>query len=320
VTEDGTPIEEDKIKDSEKYKLFNSTREAFKNKIVAQIPQLAKYVKEKLSDENKSKYQFLIANDQSFVDKHLGKYPVIHINFKNTKGAQDFAQLFNKVKVAISETLGHFTYIYDDLNAKAMDNAMFQVKSNRFIELYDQKADEADTENAMRFLCTLVSEYFNNKKVIIIVDEYDTPMTQILLNWTNKDEIKKGKSFIRGIYSAAFKDTALLEKGFLTGIFKPSSDMLSDFNNAHYYTILERKFSSHYGVSKEEATVVMDSYGLSVDYRKHFEQWYNGYNVAGKDDSMLCLYNPFSFFSQLASEDGTLSRINKHKEAMLQIS
>jgi hypothetical protein len=80
--------------------------------------------------------------------------------------------------------------------------------------------------------------------------------------------------------------------------------MLSDFNNAHYYTILEKKFSSHYGVSKEEATVVMDSYGVDNEFRQQLEEWYNGYNVVGENTNMLCVYNPYSFFSQLASESG----------------
>jgi hypothetical protein len=140
----------------------------------------------------------------------------------------------------------------------------------------------------------MLSEYlyrYYGKKVIIILDEYDTPLQEAYVNgyW---DEMT---GFIRGMFNATFKANSYLERGLMTGITRVSKESIfSDLNNLAVVTISSKKYADSFGFTQEEVDAALTYYGLESK-GEEVKKWYNGF-IFGKN---TVIYNPWSMINYL---------------------
>ena len=127
--------------------------------------------------------------------------------------------------------------------------------------------------------------------MIILLDEYDTPMQEAYVHgfW---DEIV---SFIRNMFNAAFKTNPYLERAVMTGIIRVSKESIfSDLNNLKVVTTTSEEYTDCFGFTEEEVFSVLDEYGLS-EKKQEVKDWYDGFIFGSRRD----IYNPWSIINYL---------------------
>ena len=145
----------------------------------------------------------------------------------------------------------------------------------------------ADSLNA---LSNYLMKYYG-RRVIILLDEYDTPMQEAYVNgyW---DELT---AFIRGLFNAAFKTNPYLERAVLTGITRVSKESIfSDLNNLKVITATSEKYENCFGFTEKEVFAALEEYGLSGQ-KKRVKDWYDGFTFGKMKD----IYNPWSIINFL---------------------
>lgn len=145
----------------------------------------------------------------------------------------------------------------------------------------------ADSLNA---LSDYLMRYYG-KKVIILLDEYDTPMQEAYVNgyW------KELADFIRNLFHSTFKTNPCLERGVMTGITRISKEsVFSDLNNLEVVTTTSKKYEDCFGFTQEEVSAALKEYGLS-DREQQVKDWYDGFSFGERKD----IYNPWSIINFL---------------------
>ena len=148
---------------------------------------------------------------------------------------------------------------------------------------------ESDATYSLYMLSGFLSRYYD-KKVIILLDEYDTPMQEAYVNgyW---DEMV---SFIRSMFNAAFKTNPYLERGIMTGITRVSKESIfSDLNNLKVITSTSDEYADAFGFTEEEVFAAMDEQGLPA--KDKVKKWYDGFTFGSTTD----IYNPWSIINYL---------------------
>ena len=209
--------------------------------------------------------------------KHMNQYPVISLSFKGSS-TEDWEVTQREIETIISEEYKKHAEVKDILDKN-------ELKKYESIE-----HEEASLHILRRSILDL-SNYLErkyNKKVIIIVDEYDAAMHKMYGN----DNFNKCMDLFRGMYEYAFKGNSSLHKGLLTGILQVAKEgIFSGLNNVKVYTVLDNRFSEHFGFIEEEIRSLIEEIGLSFEKAK---EWYNGYKFGE-----LTIYNPWSILSYL---------------------
>lgn len=129
------------------------------------------------------------------------------------------------------------------------------------------------------------------KKVIILLDEYDTPMQEAYMGgyWDEMADL------VRSFFNSTFKTNPCLERAVMTGITRISKEsMFSDLNNLEVVTTTADKYEETFGFTEEEVYAALDEYGLS-DKRDEVKEWYDGFVFGAKKD----IYNPWSIINYL---------------------
>lgn len=150
--------------------------------------------------------------------------------------------------------------------------------------------DDVAATMAIYELCRYLERYYG-KRVIILLDEYDTPMQEAYANgfW---DEMV---SFTRSMFNSAFKTNPCLERAIMTGITRVSRESIfSDLNHLEVVTATSGKYEDCFGFTEEEVFAVLDEYGLS-DRKQEVRQWYDGFTFGSRRD----IYNPWSILNYL---------------------
>lgn len=151
--------------------------------------------------------------------------------------------------------------------------------------------NESDAAYALHKLCEFLGRYYG-KKVIILLDEYDTPMQEAYLNgyW---DEIV---NFTRNLFNAAFKTNQYLARAIMTGITRMSKESIfSDLNNLKVVTSASDEYADVFGFTEEEVFAGMDEQGLND--KEEVKRWYDGFTFGKAKD----IYNPWSILNFLAT-------------------
>ena len=135
-----------------------------------------------------------------------------------------------------------------------------------------------------------MSRYYG-KKVIILLDEYDTPMQEAYMGgyWEEMAE------FIRGLFNSTFKTNPYLERAIMTGITRVSKESIfSDLNNLKVVTVTSDKYADSFGFTEEEVFSALDEYGIP-ERKMAVKQWYDGFTFGKVTD----IYNPWSILNYL---------------------
>ena len=221
---------------------------------------------------------FLIAKEDNgqFIEQHQGQYPVIFVTFKDTKEPSlnsTIRQLRNLMQELYRE---HQQLLLSD-KMTINDKAMFQ----KYLE---GSVHEEELQAALRFLSEALSKV-HGKNVIILIDEYDTPLT----NAYHYEFLDVLSDFMRDLFSSALKDNPYLERGLMTGILRVSkNNMLSGLNNLEIYTLLDQQYATYFGFTEKEVNELIHYTQNDVNVEK-IKAYYNGYQIGG-----AVIYNPWS--------------------------
>ncbi len=150
--------------------------------------------------------------------------------------------------------------------------------------------DDTMAQNALKTLSVWMERYYG-KKVIILLDEYDTPMQEAYVQgyW---DEFT---SFVRSLFNASFKTNPYLERAVMTGITRVSKESIfSDLNNLRVVTTTSNLYADCFGFTEEEVFAALDEYGMG-DKKDEVKQWYDGFTFGEHRD----IYNPWSITNYL---------------------
>ena len=210
-----------------------------------------------------------------------GTYPVIFLSFADVK-ADNIQDAKFQVKMKISELFDQNTYLLDSDVLNDNEKDIF-----KNVTMY---MDDALCCSAVNIMCRYMQRY-HNKKVIVLLDEYDTPMQEAYIHgyW---DEFT---AFLRSLFNATFKTNPYLERAVMTGITRVSKEsMFSDLNNLNVVTTTSDEYSSCFGFTEDEVFESLDAFGLS-DKKAEVKKWYDGFTFGSHKD----IYNPWSITSYL---------------------
>ena len=224
-----------------------------------------------------------IMEHKDIVEKHMNKYPVVFLTLKNVEFAT-YENSIKKIGALVSELFQENLYLCED------DKLNEFIKKD-FYRYCSEEATEMELQSALRFLTTCLNTY-HQKRVIILIDEYDAPITYALMKGYYEEMI----DFMRGFLGSVFKTNDFLEFGVLTGVQRISKESLvSGFNNPKVCGIMGKEFATCFGFTEEEVIAACDMYGVSDDYGQ-IKGWYNGYRFGGQD-----MYNPWSITGYLSN-------------------
>ena len=214
---------------------------------------------------------------------HQGKYPVIFLTFKDVK-SDNKEEALNKIYSLIREEFGRhkksIVDIVDDLDDEDRYN---------YYDIIQRRATKDVYEKSLSLLSKLLYQKYN-QEVVILIDEYDTPIhASYLYGYYDKLII-----FMRNLLSGAFKDNDYLFKGAITGILRVSKESIfSGVNNLKTYSILESRYSDRFGFTIDETTEILDSFGLKDRYDE-ISKSYNGYKIGD-----YTMFNPWSILNYI---------------------
>ena len=208
--------------------------------------------------------------------KLQGTYPVIYMSFANIKG-----NTFQSAREGIIQSLVRLYGKYAHIR-----NAEFMSQQDQ--EFFDSvRLEMSDTTAALAVssLSDYLSRYYG-KKVLIFLDEYDTPLQEAYVNGFWKELV----DFMRGLFNATFKSNPFLERGLLTGITRVSKESIfSDLNNLTVVTTTSEKYSTQFGFTQDEVSYTLEEYGLEAQKEK-VKYWYDGFSFGNQKE----MYNPWS--------------------------
>ena len=213
-----------------------------------------------------------------------GSYPVISLSFANIK-EDDFFQARRKICQIL-------TNLYSK-NKFLIEEGILDDKEKLFFQSVSADMDNMTATMAIYQLSLYLSRYYG-KKVIILLDEYDTPMQEAYVHgyW------EKLVSFIRSMFNAAFKTNPYLERAIMTGITRVSKESIfSDLNNLEVVTTTSKKYADCFGFTEEEVFAALDEYGLS-EKKEEVKAWYDGFIFGERRD----IYNPWSMINYLDTQ------------------
>jgi len=211
-----------------------------------------------------------------------GTYPVISLSFAGVK-ENTYQKAYERICQMLSELYIRFGKIKDKEKLTDSECSFFER-----VERGDIRETEAAI--ALHRLAGYLFRYYG-KKVIILLDEYDTPMQEAYVYGFWEELV----SFTRNLFHSTFKTNPYIERGLMTGITRVSREsMFSDLNNLNVVTTTSSEYAASFGFTEQEVFDAMDTMGLSEDKEK-VKFWYDGFIFGNQPD----IYNPWSVINYL---------------------
>jgi hypothetical protein len=223
-----------------------------------------------------------------------GTYPVINLSFANVK-ENNYADTITAINHIITKL-----YIQNDF---LRDSDVLSQKDREYFDRISMDMDEGDAKLALHQMSDYLYRYYG-KKVIILLDEYDTPMQEAYVGgfW---DEFT---GFIRSLFNSTFKTNPYLARAVMTGITNltgakfasqtsngsaTAETIFSDLNNLEVVTTTSEEYETAFGFTEDEVFNSMDEMGLTE--KDEVKKWYDGFVFGNVSD----IYNPWSILNYL---------------------
>ena len=214
-------------------------------------------------------------------EKLRGTYPIINLSFANIKETS-----YETARKKICQILSNLYSVNEFL----LDSEILGSRDIHFFESVSEDMDDTVATMAIHQLSFYLSKYYG-KKVIILLDEYDTPMQEAYVNGYWQELV----SFTRSLFNSTFKTNPYMERAIMTGITRVSKESIfSDLNNLEVVTTTSEKYGDCFGFTEEEVFGALDEYGLS-DQKQEVKSWYDGFTFGNQTD----IYNPWSILNYL---------------------
>ena len=228
-----------------------------------------------------------------------GTYPVISLSFANVK-EKNYPNARKKICQMLAELYTDHSFL---LESDALDEG-----DRTFFKRVAVEMDDVDATMAIHYLAKFLYLYYG-KKVIILLDEYDTPMQEAYVDgyW---DELA---GFTRSMLNSAFKTNPWMERAIMTGITRISKESIfSDLNNLKVVTTTSDEYATCFGFTEEEVFASLDECGLS-DEKGEVKRWYDGFIFGEHKD----IYNPWSILNFLDTKNFTTYWANTSSNSLV---
>ena len=234
----------------------------------------------KNASENRKLFNGLDIEKSVYISEQ-GKYPVIFISMKGIK-TKNWEYCLYDLKGFIGDLYNEFEYIREVLNESEL---------NTFNKIW-LKEDIAEYKNALKILTTYLYKYYK-KEVILLIDEYDTP----LITSYKYGYYDEALPFFKVFYGEALKTNPYLKMGVMTGIIRViKAGIFSDLNNLRVYSILNRQYSDFFGFTQSEVENALKYFSIENEIPE-VKSWYDGYKFGDSD-----VYNPWSILNFLTDK------------------
>ena len=272
---DKTKFIDEIIKDGAQVKLFTRPRRFGKT---LNMSMLKYFFDIKKADENRKLFKNLyIEKTETF--KEQGQYSVVFLSLKDLK-ATTWEIMEKDIKSTVASLFLEYEALYYELGE--FDKPLFK-------KIATKEVDIENLKEVLKFLTKILYEKYN-KKVVVLIDEYDSPLVSAYIN----GYYEKAKNFFKTFYSTVLKDNTYLQMGVMTGIIRViKAGIFSDLNNLSTYTILSDDYTDSYGLTEEEVEKSLKDYGLEYEISK-VKDWYDGYRFGDSE-----VYNPWSILNFL---------------------
>ena len=217
-----------------------------------------------------------------------GTYPVISLSFARVKET-NYEDTRNKICEIIRNLFIAHSYLKDSAVMTDADKAFFD-------RILSVEVRNTDITSSLYQLSDYLYRYYG-KRVIILLDEYDTPMQEAYVDgyW---DELA---AFTRNLFNSTFKTNPWLERGIMTGITRVSKESIfSDLNNLKVVTTTSNEYATAFGFTESEVFDALEEFGLS-DEKMKVKYWYDGFIFGDYKD----IYNPWSILNLLDTRQFT---------------
>ena len=270
---DKTKFIEDILNDGAEVKLFCRPRRFGKT---LNMSTLKYFFDIENKDENRKLFNSLYIENSPMM-KEQGKYPVIFLSMKGL-GGLNWEVAFGGIKSKIKELFRKYIFLSETLDKYTLIE---------FEKYLIKDFDEATTRKALKFLTEILYKHYH-QKVVILIDEYDSPIMSAYEN----SYYNEMRDFLKSFYGDVLKTNEYLQMGVLTGIIRVAqAGIFSDLNNFKSFTVLEEKYSSSFGLVEDEVKTMLDYYEIGYEMPE-VKKWYDGYSF-GKDE----VYNPWSILN-----------------------
>ena len=239
------------------------------------------YFFEKTEPNHHSLFQNLKISKDEDMMKHCGRYPVLFLTLKDVK-CNTWEETYQKIKGLIIDEFTKHDYLLEGDILKSTEKKYYQ-------RVLDNVMTLSDAEETLKKLSCYLERY-HKEKVIILIDEYDTPID----SGFHSSFYEQVVSFFRNFFSAALKGNSSLKFSVLTGIIRVSKESIfSGLNNISVFSVIDEDYCQYFGFTQDEVTQLTKDY----DCQQHLPQiktWYNGYQFGN-----LEIYNPWSILNFL---------------------
>lgn len=210
-----------------------------------------------------------------------GTYPVISISFSDIK-ENSYQQVRNKICEIIVDLYNHYDFL--------AEGELLNQREKEYFYKVSSSMEDSEISIAIRRLSGYLFRYYG-KKVIILLDEYDTPVLEAYTGGYWQELI----TFTRSLFNATFKNNPYLERGIMTGITRISKESIfSDLNNLEVVTTTSEKYADTFGFTEQEVFETLENYGFA-DKKEEVKYWYDGFCFGSHTD----IYNPWSIINYL---------------------
>ncbi|NBI70250.1 hypothetical protein D3Z50_04055 [Clostridiaceae bacterium] len=244
------------------------------------LNMLERFFSMKYKDQGQIFEELSIWKEESYRSLQ-GTYPVLALSFADIKEPTAFG-----TKKRICQIIEELYNQYDFL----LDSGCLNEKEKESFGRITVDMNDYEAAGSLKMLSLYLARYYK-KNVIILLDEYDTPLQEAYLNGYWKELVE----FTRSLFNSTFKTNPYLERSLMTGITRISKEsVFSDVNNLEVVTATSEKYEDSFGFTQEQVWEALREFGLYGEKQK-VKDWYDGFTFGKKRD----IYNPWSILNYL---------------------
>ena len=228
-----------------------------------------------------------ISKEPALCEEYMGKYPVVSISLKGMDGAS-YEMAFRMGARAVRRAASKVQYLLGS-------DALTESDKREYQSLLDSSMDEAAFCDSLRILSEMLEKH-HNRKVILLIDEYDVPLAKAHANGYYDQMI----SLIRSLLGEALKTNSSLKLAVLTGCLRISKESIfTGLNNLKVLTISDERFDEYFGFTDQEVKGLLAYYGV-MDHYEEVKRWYDGYQFGNVE--VYCPWDVLNHCDRIRSE------------------
>ena len=230
-------------------------------------------------EENKKLFEGLKIERSTFFAEQ-GEYPVINLTLKGVK-EKSWEDCVDRIRSIVADEYSKHKYL---IECGDEEKRLDKRDTEYFQNIVEEKISEVKLKESLKRLSRFLYEYYG-KKVVILVDEYDTPITEGEI----EGYFKEASNFMQGFLGDVLKGISYLRKGVVTGITRlQGAGIFSGLNSPRNHTIFNAAYKDKFGFTEKEVKDLLKEYNME-EKEESVREHYNGYNFKGET-----IYNPYS--------------------------